>query len=44
MKELDPVAFRCGVSEMLADDEQYAEIDGEYYRVSDIETMIDELS
>ena len=44
MRELDPVAFRCGVSDMLADDEQYVEVDGQYYRVYDIENMIKELS
>ena len=41
---IDPVAFRCGVSEMLADDEQYMEVDGEYYHVYDVENMIEELS
>ena len=44
MKELDPVAFRCGVSDYLSDDEQFVEIDGEYYNISDIENMIDELA
>ncbi len=44
MKELDPVAFRCGVSDYLADDDQFVEIDGEYYNISDIENMIDELT
>ncbi len=44
MKELDPVAFRCGVSDMLADDEQFVEIDGEHYRVCEIENMVEELS
>ncbi len=44
LRNIDPVAFRCGVSDMLADDEQHIEIDGEYYRVYDIETMIEELS
>lgn len=43
MKELDPVAFRCGVSDYLADSDEFAEVDGEYYRVSDIEAMIDDL-
>ena len=41
---IDPVAFRCGVSDMLADEEQFIEVDGQYYRVDDIETMIEELS
>ena len=44
MKELDPVAFRCGVSDYLADDDQFVEVGGEYYQVSDIENMIDELA
>ena len=44
MKELDPVAFRCGVSDYLVDEEQFVEVDGEYYQVSDIENMIDELA
>jgi len=44
LKELDPVAFRCGVSDMLADDEQFIEVGGEHYRVCDIENMIEEQS
>jgi len=44
MKELDPVSFRCGVSDMLSDDEQYVEIDCQYYQVYEIENMIEELS
>ncbi len=44
MKELDPVAFRCGVSDYLADDDQFIEVDGEYYGVSDIENMVDGLA
>jgi len=44
MKELDPIAFRCGVSDYLADDEQFVEVDGEHYNISDIENMIDELA
>lgn len=44
LRNLDPVTFRCGVADMLADDEQYMEVDGEYYRISDVETMIEELS
>ncbi len=43
LKEVDPVAFRCGVSDMLADSETYVEADGRYYYVSDIENMIEEL-
>ena len=44
LRNIDPVAFRCGVSDMLADDEQFIEVDGEYYRVCDVENMIEELS
>ena len=44
LQNIDPVAFRCGVSDMLADDEQYIEVDGQYYQVYDIENMIEELS
>ena len=43
MKELDPVAFRCGVSDYLADDETFVEFGGEYYKISDIEAMLEEL-
>ena len=44
LRNIDPVAFRCGVSDMLADDEQYIEVDGQYYNICDIENMIEELS
>jgi hypothetical protein len=44
LKELDPVAFRCGVSDMLADDEQFIEVGGEHYRICEIENMVEELS
>ena len=44
MKELDPVAFRCGVSDYFANDDRFVEVDGEYYGVSDIEDMVDELT
>ena len=44
LRNIDPVAFRCGVSDMLADDELYVEVDGQYYNVCDIEVMIDELN
>ena len=44
LRNIDPVAFRCGVSDMLADDEQFVEVGGEYYRICDIENMIEELS
>src|SRR4030042_5598028 len=35
LRNIDPVAFRCGVSDMLSDEDQYAEIDGQYYNVCD---------
>ncbi len=44
LKELDPTAFRCGLSDYLAEDEQHAEFDGEYYSISDIESMIEDLT
>ncbi|MHC4071038.1 MAG: hypothetical protein ACYTGS_03230 [Planctomycetota bacterium] len=44
LRNIDPVAFRCGVSDMLADDEQFIEVDGQYYQVYDVENMIEELS
>ncbi|MFC1634552.1 hypothetical protein ACFL5Z_06880 [Planctomycetota bacterium] len=44
LRNIDPVSFRCGVSDMLADDEQYIEVDGQYYNVCDAENMIEELS
>lgn len=44
LRNIDPVAFRCGVSDMLSDEDQYVEVDGQYYRISDVENMIEELS
>ena len=44
VRNIDPVAFRCGVSDMLSDDDQYVEVDGQYYSIFDIESMIDELT
>jgi len=46
MKELDPVCFRIGIQEQLdsqAQDGQLYEHGGDYYRLEDIEDMIDEL-
>ena len=46
MKELDPVAFRCGVSEYidgLVEDGEYFEFDGDYYDFVDIEEMLDDI-
>ena len=43
VKNLDPVAFRCGVSDYLADEETFVELSGDYYLLTDIETMLEEL-
>lgn len=43
---LDPIAFRCGVSEYidgLVQDGEYFEYDGGYYRLEDIEEMLDDI-
>ena len=44
LKNLDPVAFRCGVSEnldSLTEDGQLYEHNGDYYTLTDIEDMLD---
>lgn len=46
LEELDPIAFRCGVSDYmdsLAQDGEYEEIDGEYYQASEVEEIREEL-
>lgn len=46
MMNLDPIAFRCGVSEYtdgLVQDGEYYEYDGGYYRLEDIEEMLDDI-
>jgi hypothetical protein len=43
MKELDPVAFRCGVADYLADDDMFTEFGGEHYLLSDIEEMLNDI-
>ena len=43
LRNIDPVAFRCGVSDMLSDEDQFVEVDGQYYQVYDIENMVEEL-
>ena len=46
MKELDPTAFRIGVTEnldSLAEDCQLYQSDGKYYQTTDIEEMLDEI-
>ena len=44
LRNIDPVAFRCGVSDYLADEEQFTEVDGDYYRIYDIENMVEHLT
>lgn len=44
LRNIDPVAFQCGVSDMLSDEDQFIEVGGEHYRVCDIENMIEEQS
>ena len=46
IKELDPIAFRIGVGENLDDlaqDGQLYECNGEYYEMSDLEEMLDDI-
>ena len=46
MKELDPTCFRIGTQEnldSLAQDGNLYECDGDYYQLTDIEDMVDEL-
>ena len=46
MKELDPVCFNIGVTEnldSLAEDGQLYEHSGDYYRLEDLEDMIDDI-
>lgn len=46
MKNLDPIAFKCGVSEYidgLVEDGEYYEFDGDYYDFTDIQNMLDEI-
>ncbi|MCP4708639.1 MAG: hypothetical protein GY869_08450 [Planctomycetes bacterium] len=46
MKELDPTAFRIGVGEYLdslKEDMHLYEVNNDYYQVSDIEEMLDEI-
>ena len=46
IKELDPIAFRIGVGENLDDlaqDGQLYECGGEYYEMSDLEEMLDDI-
>ncbi len=46
MKELDPTAFRIGVSEnldSLTQDDQLYEAGGEHYTIFDIEEMLDDI-
>ena len=46
LKELDPTAFRIGAQENLdglAQDGQLYELNGDYYQVTDIDEMLDEI-
>lgn len=43
IKELEPVTFRIGASEMLDDPDRYYEHNGNYYEMADIESMLDDL-
>ncbi|MBN2732402.1 MAG: hypothetical protein JXR26_08245 [Balneolaceae bacterium] len=46
LKNLDPLAFKLGVSEnleSLAEDGQLYEYNGDYYEMSDIDDMLDEI-
>ena len=46
MKELDPICFNIGVDEnlqSLAEDGQLFEYEGDYYRLEDVEDLIEEL-
>lgn len=38
LEELDLIAFRCGVSDYMDSDEQFVEIDGEYYLQIDVDS------
>ena len=42
-KEVDPIAFRVGVSDMLADSDQFYECGEHHYLIEDIENMVTEL-
>lgn len=42
LEECDPVAYRCGFTDWL-DGESLYEVDGEYYRSSDLEGIKDKL-
>jgi hypothetical protein len=44
LRNIAPVAFRCGVSDYLADEDQFTEVDGDYYRIYDIDSMVEHLT
>ena len=44
LKNIDPVAFDCGISDMLADEDRFIEVNGDYYNIYDIENMLEELN
>lgn len=43
VQELDPIAFRCMVSDESDADGISEEIDGEYYDADEVQTIIDEV-
>lgn len=44
LKECDPIAYRCGVSDMGADSDQYEEIAGEVYDRDDVDAIREEVT
>ncbi len=43
LKELDPTAYRCGMSDYFGCDETCTYIDGEYYNTDDVDGIRDEI-
>jgi len=42
LKAVDPIAYRCGFSDWLSDD-QFLEIEGEYYNTEELQTEYDKM-
>lgn len=42
LKEVDPIAYRCGMNDWL-DGEEYFELDGEYYRQDQVDKIREEI-
>lgn len=42
LKEVDPVAYRCGVNDYFGTDDNYYEIDGDYYPIREVDNAKDE--